>query len=66
MRITDNNYKGKEFNSQYIEDLTPIANHSITHLVCENPNLLVFPQSLEKYLNKPIFNIEETSCILTT
>ena len=59
MRITDNNnYKGKELNFQYIEDLTPIANHSITHLVSENSNLLVFPQSLENYLNKPIFNIE--------
>ena len=58
MRITDNNYKGKELNSQYIAHLTPIANHSITHLLSENPNLLVFPQSLEKYLNKPIFNIE--------
>ena len=58
MRITDNNYKGKELNSQYIADLTPIANHSITHLMSGNPNLLVFPQSLEKYLNKPIFKIE--------
>ena len=57
MRITDNNYT-EEINSQYIADLTPIANHSITHLVSENPNLLVFPQSLEKYLNKPIFKIE--------
>ena len=58
MRITDNNYTEEEINSQYIADLTPIANHSITHLVSENPHLLVFPQSLEKYLNKPIFKIE--------
>ena len=58
MRITDNNYKGEKLNSQYIEDLTPIANHSIAYLLTENPNLLVFPQSLENYLNKPIFNIE--------
>ena len=58
MRITDNNYKGKELNSQHIADLTPIANHSITHLLSENLDLLVFPQSLEKYLNKPIFKIE--------
>ena len=58
MRITDNNYKGEKLDSQYIADLTPIANHSITHLLSENPNLLVFPQSLEKYLNKPIFKIE--------
>ena len=58
MRITDNNYNGEKLNSQYIADLTPIANHSITHLLNENPNLLVFPQSLENYLNKPIFKIE--------
>ena len=58
MRITDNNYKGEKLNSQYIEDLTPIANHSIAYLLTENPNLLVFPQSLENNLNKPIFNIE--------
>jgi len=58
MRITDNNYYGERLNSQYIEDLTPIANHSIAYLLSGNPNLLVFPQSLEKYLNKPIFKIE--------
>ena len=58
MRITDNNYNGEKLNSQYIADLTPIANHSITHLLNENPNLLVFPQSLENYLNKPILKIE--------
>ena len=54
MRITDNNYT-EEINSQYIADLTPIANHSITHLVSENPNLLVFPQSLEKISQQTYF-----------
>ena len=58
MRITDNNYNGEKLNSQYIADLTPIANHSIAYLLSGNPNLLVFPQSLENYLNKPIFKIE--------
>ena len=58
VRITDNNYNGEKLNSQYIADLTPIANHSIAYLLSGNPNLLVFPQSLENYLNKPIFKIE--------
>ena len=67
IEITDNN-KGQEntaiFNRSEIADLFPIAGKKIKDLCEANPNLLIFPYSLEECEDleddKPIFTIDST------
>jgi 5-methylcytosine-specific restriction endonuclease McrBC regulatory subunit McrC len=69
MRTTDNNCGNFKISDEHYNNLKEIANHNVQDLCVQNPDLLVFPQTLGQYRDDidkfPIFSLHEDKLLTT-